>query len=159
MALLVSVSTMTGPAIETKRARSTHMIGKTLIAAAFAATFAVALPAPEAKADVDVDIGIGVVPGYYAGGYAGGYHGGYGAGYGYGSGYGYGDGYGYGHRPHRNRISCGMGRNIVADAGFHRVKPVDCALPGYRYTARKNGHKYVVRVSGRGAIIDINRVY
>jgi hypothetical protein len=126
------------------------MIGKTLIAAAaLAATFAVAAPAPDAKADVDIDIGIGVVPGYYAGGYHGGY--------GYSGWDGY--GYGYGHKPYRRTISCGTGRNIVANAGFNRVKPVDCDLPGYRYTARKNGHRFVVRVSGRGAIIDVRRVY
>lgn len=130
------------------------MIGKTLIAAAaVAATFAVALPAPEARADVDVDIGIGIVPGYYAGGYTGGgyYHGDYD----YDRDYGYGHGY----RPYRKGISCGTGRNIVADAGFHRVRPVDCELPGYRYTARKNGHKFVVRVNARGNITDIRRVY
>lgn len=131
------------------------MIGKTLIAAAaVAATFAVALPASEAKADVDVDIGIGIVPGgYYAGGYTGGGY--YQGGYDYDRAYGYGHGY----RPYRKGISCGTGRNIVADAGFHRVKPVDCELPGYRYTARKNGHKFVVRVNARGNITDIRRVY
>ena len=137
------------------------MIGKTLIAAAaIAATFAVALPAPSAKADVDVDIGIGVVPGYYGGSY---YSGGYVAGGYYGNGYGYGDGYGGDHgyrdRPYRHRVSCSMGGNIVADAGFHRVRAVDCDLPGYRYTARKNGQRFMVRVNGRGNITDVRRIY
>jgi hypothetical protein len=135
------------------------MIGKTLIAAAaVAATFAVALPASEAKADVDVDIGIGIVPGgYYAGGYTGGGY--YQGGYDYDRAYGYGHGYGHGYRPYRKGISCGTGRNIVADAGFNRVRALDCELPGYRYTARKNGHKFVVRVNARGNITDIRRVY
>jgi hypothetical protein len=132
------------------------MIGKTLIAAAaVAATFAVALPATEAKADVDVDIAIGIIPGYYTGGYNSGYFGGYGYDYGYGYG-GFGDG--YGHRRHRRDISCGMGRSIVAEAGFFRVRPIDCELPGYRYTAKRNGHKFLVRVNGRGNIVDIDRI-
>ena len=139
------------------------MIGKTLIAAAIAATFAVAAPTPQAKADVDVDIGIGIVPGYYAGGYSGGGY--YGGGGYYAHGYGdydaY-DGYGDGHyrdRPYNHRISCSKGSRIVANAGFHRVRAVDCDLPGYRYAARKNGKKYMVRVNGRGNITDISRVY
>jgi hypothetical protein len=128
------------------------MIGKSLLAAAaLAATMTLAMPATEAKADVDVDIGIGFggyVPGYYGGGY--------------GHGYGYDhDDYGYGHYPvHRpKRISCGTGRRIVDNSGFNRVRAVDCDLPGYRYTAHKKGHKYMVRVNGRGVITGVNRVY
>jgi hypothetical protein len=132
------------------------MIGKSLLAAAaLAATMTVAMPAQEARADVDVDIGIGF------GGYVPGYHGG---GYGYDYDYGYDHGYGYGHdyaypvqRPHR--ISCGQGRRIVDSSGFNRVKPVDCQLPGYRYTAWKRGHKYTVRVNGRGHITGVSRIF
>jgi hypothetical protein len=125
------------------------MFAKSLIAfAALAATMTVALPAQDAKADVDVDIGIGFFPG---------------PGYGHGfDDYGYQDsGYGWGyypeHRPHR--ISCGQGRRIVDRSGFRRVKPVDCELPGYRYTAWKHGKKFMVRVNGRGNITGVNRIY
>jgi hypothetical protein len=127
------------------------MIGKSLLAAAaLAATMTVAIPASQARADVDVDIGIGF------GGYAPGYYGG-----GYGHGYDYDYGYGYdrypAHRP--NRISCGTGRRIVDNSGFNRVKAVDCDLPGYRYTAHRKGHKYMVRVNGRGNITGVSRIY
>lgn len=135
------------------------MIAKSLIAAAaVAATLSVALPAEDAKADVDVTIGIG----------AGGYHSGYGYDdYGYAPGYvhggydhGYDDDYGYGgYRPYRSHISCGRGRNIVDNSGFNKVKPVDCSLPGYRYTAWKKGHKYMVRMNGKGNITDIRRIF
>lgn len=129
------------------------MIAKTLIAAAaIAATMTFALPAQEAKADVDVNIGIGVFPA-----------GGYGHGYGYGfDDYGYVDhGYGWGYHSERRpyRISCGQGRRIVDRSGFNRVRPVDCELPGYRYSAWKHGKKFMVRVNGRGNITDIRRVY
>jgi len=126
------------------------MIAKSLIAAAaLAATMTLALPAQEAKADVDVNIGIGF------GGYAPGYHSG---GYGYGYGHGYGYGYGYpSKKPYR--ISCSTGRRIVDNAGFNRVKAVDCSLPGYRYTAHKRGHRYMVRVNGRGNITGVTRIY
>jgi hypothetical protein len=128
------------------------MIAKSLIAAAaVAATMTLALPAQEAKAGVDVNIGIGFggyVPGHYAGGY----------GYGYGPVHGYGYGYGYPTRP-PHHISCSTGRRIVDNAGFNRVKPVDCTLPGYRYTAHKKGHRYMVRVNGRGKITGVSRIY
>lgn len=120
------------------------MIAKTLIAAAaLAATMTVAMPAQEAKADVDVDIGIGFFPG---GGYGHGYHD---------------SGYGWGYYPERRpyRISCGEGRRIVDRSGFNRVRPVDCELPSYRYSAWKHGKKFMVRVNGRGNIMDIRRVY
>lgn len=125
------------------------MIAKTLIAAAaLAASMTLAMPAQEAKADVDVDIGIGFFPG-----------GGYGHGFDH---YGYHDsGYGWGYYPERRayRISCGEGRRIVDRSGFNRVRPVDCDLPGYRYSAWKHGKRFMVRVNGRGNITDIRRVY
>jgi hypothetical protein len=125
------------------------MFAKSLIAAAALATaMTFALPAEQAKADVDVSIGIGFYPD---------------PGYGHGfDDYGYHDsGYGWGyypeHRPHR--ISCGQGRRIVDRSGFNRVRPLDCELPGYRYSAWKHGKKYVVRVNGRGSITGVSRVY
>lgn len=129
------------------------MILKSLFAAAaIAAAVTVAAPAPEARADIDVDIGIGVggfYPGYYGSGYV----------YDYGYGHGYGDGYGYGYRPHRDVISCNKGRRIVDRSGFNRVRAIDCSLPGYRYTAWKNGRQFVVRVNGRGDIVNVRRVH
>jgi hypothetical protein len=131
------------------------MIAKTLIAAAaLAATITVAMPAQEAKADVDVNIGIGLFP---ADGYGHGFDN-----YGYDDGYGYGDadyGWGYHSEHRRYRISCGQGRRIVDRSGFNRVRPVDCELPGYRYSAWKHGKKFMVRVNGHGNITDIRRVY
>jgi hypothetical protein len=132
------------------------MIGNSLIAAAaVAATMTFALPAQEARADIDVDIGIGFggyVPGYYGGSY--------GHDYGYDHGYGYDDGYSYDYPVHKPyRISCAQGRRIVDRSGFRRVNPVDCQLPGYGYTAHRNGHKFMVRVNGRGHITGVSRVY
>ena len=129
------------------------MIAKSLLAAAaLAATMTLAMPATEAKADVDVQIGIGFggyVPGYFGGGYGHRYD------------YDYDLDYGYGHYPvHRpNRISCNTGRRIVDNSGFNRVRAVDCDLPGYRYTARRNGHKFMVRVNGRGEITGVSRIH
>jgi len=128
------------------------MIAKSLIAAAaIAAIMAVALPAQEAKADIDVDIGIGV----------GGFHPGYGYND-YDDDYGYGYGYGYGypvHKPQSYTISCNKGRRIVDNAGFNKVKAVDCSLPGYRYTAWKKGRKYMVRMNGRGNITGVSKIF
>lgn len=120
------------------------MIGKSLFAAAaVAAALAAALPASEAKADVDVSIGIGVggyYPGYPAyGGYYGSWHG------------------GWPHEP--RRMSCRRGANIVDGAGFYHVSPIDCGAPSYAYTAWKRGHKYVVRLTGYGAIASVRRVF
>ena len=71
-------------------------------------------------------------------------------------GYGHRGGYGYPEYRRHYRISCGRAQDIVANAGFHRVRPVDCSLPGYRYTARKNGHKFMVRVNGHGNITGVS---
>ncbi len=111
------------------------MITKSLIAAAaIASTMAVALPASQAQAaNIDINIGFGV--------------GGFGPGYHYGHGY-------FG----PNRISCKKGRNIVDNSGFNFVKPVDCSLPGYKYTAWKAGKKYVVSVNRFGAIYKVNKI-
>ena len=131
------------------------LISKSLIAAAaLATTFALALPASQAQAGVDVKIGIGL-GGFFPGHYG---HGHYGHGY-----YGHGN-YGHGYyKPGRpvyrpGAISCGTGRNIVDRSGFNKVKAVDCRLPGYKYTAWKKGHKFVVSVNRYGNISNVNRV-
>lgn len=126
------------------------MIGKTLLAAAALATAVVAtLPASPAKAGVDVDIGIGV----------GGYYPGYRA---YGdddySDDGYRGGYGYWRHEYR-RISCYRGADIVDNAGFYRVRPLDCSAPSYGYTAWKRGHKYMVRLNSYGTIVSVRRIF
>ncbi len=113
------------------------MIGKSLIAAAAVATgLAVGLPATQAQAGVNLSIGIGLGgPGYY-----GGYYGGYPA-----------------YAPYA--ISCHKGRNIVDWSGFNNVKAIDCSLPGYKYTAWKKGHKYVVSVNRHGNIYKVAKVF
>ena len=124
------------------------MFGKTVLtAAAVAATLTAALPASPAHADVDVDIGIGVggyFPGYPVYGDdhypEGRYHGGY-----------------WHHE--RRWMSCYRGAGIVDDAGFYRVRPLDCSAPNYAYTAWKRGTKFVVRVNSYGAITSIRRVF
>ena len=110
------------------------MIAKSFIAAAaVATTMAVALPATEAQAKTNIDINVGLGFGGYYGG-------------------------GYGHH-HRNRhISCWKGRKIVDWSGFHNVHAVDCHLPGYKYTAWKHGHKYLVKVNRYGRIIYVHRI-
>ena len=113
------------------------MITKSLIAAAAVAASVTAFaPAQQAQAKTNIDIGIGF--GF----------GGYNPGYGYGYGYGYAPVY----DPYFGAISCHRGKKIVKWAGFNNVQPVDCSLPGYKYTGWKWGHKYLVRVNGGGNI-------
>lgn len=117
------------------------MIAKSLIAAAaLAGTLAVAAPMPaEAKTHVNISIGFGV-GGYYPGPY------------------GY---YDPGYYPVYNpgAISCRKGHHIVGWSGFNHVQAVDCSLPGYRYTAWRNGHKFVVTVNRFGNITNVNRIF
>jgi hypothetical protein len=115
------------------------MIGKTLIAAAAVATTMAVLPASQAQAGVDVNIGIGLgaFPGYYNPGYPV---------------------YDPGYPVHKNNISCKKGRNIVDNSGFNFVKPIDCSLPRYKYTAWKNGKKYVVSVNRWGSIVKVQKI-
>ena len=114
---------------------------KTLIAAAaVATTFAIATPVQQAEAKTNIDINIGLgAGGFYPGYYEPGYY----------PAYGYGGGY----------ISCKKGRKIVDWSGFHNVHAVDCSLPGYKYTAWKNGHKYMVRVNGHGNITGFHKIF
>ena len=120
------------------------MFAKSLIAAAaIAATFAVAAPLQaEAKTNVDINIGFGI-GGFYPGYAEPGYYPAYGYGYGY----------------NRGHISCQKGGRIVDRSGFNRVRPVDCSLPGYRYTAWRHGHKFVVTVNRFGNITRVNRIF
>jgi hypothetical protein len=125
------------------------MIAKSLIAAAaLAASITAFAPAQEAQAKTNIDIGIGF--GF------GGFYPGYGYGYGY-------PGYGYGytpyHRPYYQGISCRRGQKIVDWSGFNNVRAVDCSLPGYKYTAWKRGHQYLVKVNAGGNITGVNRLY
>ena len=127
------------------------MIAKTLIAtSAIAAAMGLAIPAADAKTHVDLNIGIGVVPGYYDGGYV---YDGYGA---YDPGYrhrhydSYEDDYG---------ITCGQGRRIVDRAGFYKVRPLDCDGPNFRYSARRDGLRYIVSVDEDGDIVRVRRAY
>ena len=116
------------------------MIGKSLIAAAaVATTMTLALPASQAQAGVDINIGIGLgaFPGYYDPGYPV---------------------YNPGYPKYKSHISCNKGRKIVDNSGFNFVKAIDCKLPGYRYTAWKNGKKYVVSVNRWGSIFKVQKI-
>lgn len=116
------------------------MIAKSLIAAAaLATTMAVALPATQAEAKTNFDINIGLGLGGYGGGYYGGYYPVYDV--------------------YAGAISCKKGAKIVDWSGFHNVNPVDCSLPGYKYTAWKNTHKYLVKVSGNGNITSVAKIF
>jgi hypothetical protein len=128
------------------------MLVKSLIAVAAVAS-AVSFASTAAKADTTVSLGFGF--------------GGFGPDYGY-SDYGYPGPY-YGHRPHhgfygdfrpaRRGISCGTGRSIVRNAGFHRVVAYDCSAPTYGYKAWQDGELYQVKVSSRGDIISARPIY
>lgn len=116
------------------------MIAKSLIAAAAIATaMAVALPATEAEAKTNIDINIGLGVGGFYPGYAGGYY------------------PGPVYQP--NYVSCWKGGKIVDWSGFHNVQPVDCSLPSYRYTAWRNGHKFVVSMNRYGTITKVNKIF
>ena len=108
------------------------MIGKSLVAAAAVATsmaFALPVTQAEAKTVINVDVGFGY-------------------------------GYGYHHHKHKKlgAISCWKGAKIVDWSGFHNVHAVDCKLPGYKYTAWKKGHKYIVKVNGYGNIYSVHKI-
>ena len=108
------------------------MIGKSLVAAAAVATsmaFALPVTQAEAKTVINVDVGFGY-------------------------------GYGYHHHKHKKwgAISCWKGAKIVDWSGLHNVHAVDCKLPGYKYTAWKKGHKYIVKVNGYGNIYSVHKI-
>ena len=120
------------------------MNAKSLIAAAaIASAMAVALPATQAEAKTHINVSIGLGFGGFGGYYGPAYPAYYNPVY-------YNPGY---------AISCGNGRNIVDGSGFNNVTPIDCSLPGYRYTAWKHGHEFVVTVSRRGNINNVYRIF
>ncbi|RPH73669.1 MAG: hypothetical protein EHM74_01670 [Hyphomicrobiales bacterium] len=122
------------------------MIAKSMIAAAtLATTMTLALPADEARADWDVNVGVGVGVGVGAGFYPG-YYPGY-----------YPDYYGDDVYPvyKKKHYSCGTVANIVDNKGFHKVKPFDCSLPHYKFTAWKKGEKWIVVTNGKGQITKV----
>jgi len=118
------------------------MITKSLIAAAaIAASVTAFAPAQQAQAKTNIDIGIGFgFGGYYPG-------------------YGYGYGYAPVYDPYPGAISCHKGKKIVRWSGYNNVQPVDCSLPGYKYTGWKWGHKYLVRVNGGGNITGVQMIF
>ena len=125
------------------------MITKSLIAAAAVAASLTALaPVQQAQAKVNVDINLGLGGGFYPG-----------HGHGYGYGYGYGGGYYPVMHPYYRGISCNKGRKIVNWSGFNKVHAFDCSAPVYQYRAWKNGHKYRVKVSMKGNIIGVKKIF
>jgi hypothetical protein len=59
-------------------------------------------------------------------------------------------GYEYGGRRY---ISCRHGARIVDRRGYSRVRPRDCSRPIYRYTARRDGIWWIVRLHARNGRI------
>jgi hypothetical protein len=59
-------------------------------------------------------------------------------------------GYVYGGRRY---ISCRHGARIVDRRGYSRVRPVDCNRPYYRYSARRAGIWWIVRLNARNGRI------
>jgi hypothetical protein len=126
------------------------MITKTLIAAAaVAATAAFSTVSAEAKPKFDIDV--------YLGGPV----------YDYDPGYGYYDPVPVRPRP-RPRvvyeddygISCERGRQEVKWNGFYKVRAIDCDGRRYTYKARRDGERYIVKVSRRsGEIISVQPAY
>jgi hypothetical protein len=128
------------------------MFVKSLIAVAAVASV-VSFASTSAKADTNIDFGIG----FGVGGFA--------PDYGYPS---YDEPYYPRHRRHHFRdyprvesfgISCGDGRNVVRDAGFHRVSAYDCSAPTYGYKAWRDGEMFKVKVNYRGRIISAYPIY
>jgi hypothetical protein len=140
------------------------MITKTLIAAAAVAVLAAGISAPaNAKVHVDLFVGgynPGYNPGYYEPSYPV-YDGGY-------------DG-GYRPRHHHNEnydnydpepvyqsygISCEEGRDQVRESGFYKVRALSCDGKRYTYKGRRDGTKYIIKVSRRnGDIVSVQEVY
>ena len=127
------------------------MFIKSLIAiAAVSSVLAIAAPA---QAGVKVYLGGGFDSGYAYDGYNG-----------YGNeGYGYEPDNFYSHpRPRYESygISCEDGREQVRDAGYRKVRALNCNGKRYTYKARRHGDSFIVKVSRRsGDIISIEQVY
>ncbi len=133
------------------------MITKTFIAAAAVAVLAAGISAPaNAKVKVDLFIG-GLSPDYYDPGYPV-----------------YDNGYDGDFRPRRHHnyeydpapvyqsygISCEEGRDQVRESGFYKVRALSCDGKRYTYKGRRDGAKYIVKVSRRnGDIVSVQEVY
>ncbi len=58
----------------------------------------------------------------------------------------------------RRGISCNRGKRIVENAGFRRVRARDCKGKNFRYTGRKKGDDFEIRVNSRnGRIVSVRR--
>ena len=108
------------------------MIIKSIIAtAAVAAVLAIATPITKAHAgDGDIKLDIAI-------------------------GGGFSDHYGF-HAYNPGHISCWTGGRIVGWSGFN---PVDCKLPGNKYTAWRKGHEFLVRVNDYGGSTSASRFF
>jgi hypothetical protein len=121
------------------------MFMKSMFAAAAVAAVAVTATAPaDAKVKVDLYLGAPIYdydPGYPV----------------------YDEPYPVYERPRYRRsygISCEQGRRQVREEGFRRVRAVDCSGRRYTYEARRDGERYIVRVSRRsGDIISVQEAY
>lgn len=110
------------------------MIAKSLIAAAAVATTMALVPTTaQAGTNIDIDLRFGAggwYPGFYEPYYA------------------------------PSHISCYKGKKILDyNLGYHSVSAVDCSLPGYKYTAKKNGHKWLVRMNGNGHVTGKSKIW
>ncbi len=132
------------------------MFAKSLLAAAAVSGALVLASAGAAQADPHVHFGIGIGLG--------------GPGWG-GDGYDGGEPYWH-HRHHWDDhrwdepapimsygISCGEGRNIVAESGFHGVSAISCGGPAFRYIGWRHGERFRIAVNRRGNIIGVSPVY
>jgi hypothetical protein len=55
-------------------------------------------------------------------------------------------------------ISCQRGKRIVENAGFRNVRARDCNGKNYRYTGRRKGDNFEIRVNSRnGRIVSVRR--
>ena len=57
------------------------------------------------------------------------------------------------------RISCRRGANIVANAGFRRVRPIECSGREYTYRGSRRDSIFSITVKSRnGRIVSIDRI-
>jgi hypothetical protein len=125
------------------------MIMKSLIAAAAVAVVAAGAAAPaNAKVHVDLYLG-GYAPNYYEPSYPV-----------------------YDPPPRRHHyeepapvydsygISCDDGIDQVREAGFYKVRALSCEGRRYTYKGRRDGYKYIIKVSRRsGDIVSVQAAY
>ena len=57
------------------------------------------------------------------------------------------------------RISCRQGARIVSDAGFRRVRPLDCSGSQYSYRGFRRDSMFQITVRSRnGRIMNVDRI-